>query len=101
MGGTDSDSIISLSLEFTKPYSDAVGTKELEYGFQGVTIQDLLEELSSKYPELHNKFFSDTGTITEYLMIFVNSKPLPALDGLNTNLADGDRLVFIFPVSGG
>ena len=101
MGGINPGSTISLFLEFTKPFSDAVGTKELEYEFRGITVMDLLEELSSKYPKLHSTFYSDTGTITEYLMVFVNSKPISALDGMSTHLRDGDRLLFIFPVSGG
>ncbi len=101
MGSTNPGSTISLSLEFTKPFSDAVGVKDLDYGFHGISVKDLLEELSSEYPKLHNMFYSEFGTITEYLMVFVNSKPLSAFDGVNTKLSDGDRLVFIFPVSGG
>ncbi len=101
MGSTNPDFTIALSLEFTKPFSDAVGAKELDYRFQGISVRDLLNELSSEYPKLHSMFYSESGTITEYLMVFVNSKPLSAFDGLNTNLADGDRLVFIIPVSGG
>ena len=101
MGTTNPGSTISLSLEFTKPFSDAVGKKELDYGFKGITVRDLLKELSLEYPKLRSMFYADAGTITEYLMVFVNSKPLSAFDGTSTKLSDGDRLVFIFPVSGG
>ncbi|KYK30437.1 MAG: hypothetical protein AYK23_01100 [Candidatus Proteinoplasmatales archaeon SG8-5] len=90
-----------LKLEFTKPFSDAVGRKVVEMEFGGNTCGELLERLSGEYPALSTKFYDEDGSVTDYLIIFLNDKPISALEGLDSEVRDGDRLLFFFPISGG
>jgi len=101
MDGTSSQSMKSIGIEFTKPFSDAVGARQLTIDFHGNDVKDLLTHLCREYPELNPHLYTDPNTVTQYILIFLNSKPLSAYQGIDTSLADGDELLFMFPISGG
>ena len=90
-----------LTIELTKPFSDAVGKRELELEFGGRTVEELFQFLTEKYPKLRKEIYSENDEITEYVIVFVNDKPISALDGMDTELNNGDKLLFFFPISGG
>ena len=92
---------MKLSIELTRPFSDAVGKRSIEIEFQGSTVEELFQFLSGRYPGLKKELYSETGEITDYVNVFVNDKPIYALDEMKTGLRNGDRLLFFFPVSGG
>jgi MoaD family protein len=92
---------MKLKLNLLKPFSDVVGNKELGFDFNGKTIEDLFAELVEKYPKLKEELYTENNEITDYVSIFVNDKPLSALDGVNTKLKNGDELLFFVPISGG
>ena len=92
---------MELTIEFTKPFKDAVGEGEITFDFTDTTVLELLPALIERYPGLEGLFYSETGTITEYMIVFVNSKPISALKGMATDLRDGDRIFILFPISGG
>ena len=92
---------MQLTIELTKPFTEAVGKDEIILQFEGSTVHDLMRKLTELYPGLQSMFYSETGSITEYMIVFVNSKPLSALNGMETELSDDDRLYILFPISGG
>lgn len=92
---------MKLKIKLLKPFSDAIGKNELELDFNGIKFKDLITVIVNKYPQLKNEFYTNTGELTAYIAIFVNDKPLSALDGINTKLKNGDELVFFVPISGG
>ena len=91
---------MKLTLEFTKPFKDAVGEGEITFEFPDTTVRELLASLVERFPGLESMFYSDHGNITEYMIVFVNSRPISALDGMGTPLNDGDSVYILFPVSG-
>ena len=95
------ENIMKLKLNLLKPFSDAVGKKVLGFDFSGITLEELIKALVEKYPKLKNEVYTKNNEITDYISVFVNDKPLSALDGLNTKLKDGDELLFFVPISGG
>ncbi|MCK5261932.1 MAG: MoaD family protein [Thermoplasmatales archaeon] len=92
---------MKLKIKLLKPFSDAVGKGELELDFDGVTLKDLLKVLVNRYPRLKKEFYTKTGELTDYMCMFVNDKPISALNGINTELENGDELLFFVPISGG
>ena len=92
---------MELTIEFTKPFKDAVGQEEVTLQFTGTTVRELLVMLIERYPELEGLFYSESGSLTEYMIVFVNTKPISALKGMETKLSDGDRIFILFPISGG
>ncbi len=92
---------MKLKLNLLKPFSDAVGKKQLTVDFNGKTMGELLFYLVELYPKLRDELITDKNEITDYVSIFVNDKPLSVLDGEKTNLKDGDELLIFVPISGG
>ncbi len=92
---------MKLKIKLLKPFSDAVGKSELELDFDGATLEDMLKVLVNRYPSLKKEFHTKTDELTDYMCMFVNDKPISALNGINTELKNGDELLFFIPVSGG
>ena len=92
---------MKLKIKLLKPFSDAVGQSELEIDFDGSILDDLLKNLTDKYSGLKKEFYTETGKLTDYIVIFVNDKPISALNGINTKLKNNNEILFFIPVSGG
>ncbi len=92
---------MKLKLNFLKPFSDAIGTKELGLDFDGKTIEDLIKKLVETYPKLKTELYMENDEVTDYVSIFVNDKPISVLGGLKSELKNGDELLFFVPISGG
>ncbi len=90
-----------IKIKLLKPFSDAVGESELKVDFNGSTLEDMLKVLVDRYPKLKQSFYTKTDELTDYLAMFVNDKPISALNGLKTKLKNGDELLFFIPASGG
>ena len=92
---------MKLKIKLLRPFSNAVGKSELELDFDGMTLENLLKVLIDKYPKLKKEFYTKTNELTEYMCVFVNDKPISALNGINTELKDDDEILFFIPISGG
>lgn len=92
---------MKLKLNLLKPFSDIVGKKELGFDFNGKTLEELFKELVEKYPKLKEELYTDKNEVTDYISIFINDKPLSVLNGMETQLKNGDELLFFVPISGG
>ena len=92
---------MKLTLKFLRPFKDIIGKSEIELITEIETLKDLLISLVDKYPKLEKEFFKEDHELTEYICIFVNDKPISALNMLETQLKNGDNLLFFVPVSGG
>jgi MoaD family protein len=92
---------MQLSIKLLKPFSDAVGKGELKMEFEGKTIDDLIAVLVETYPKLAKEVYDKDGKTTDYLSLFVNDQPAHCLDDSQTELKDGDSILFFFPVAGG
>jgi len=92
---------MKIKIKLLKPFSDAVGKSEFDFEFIGITLGNLLKELTNKYPNLRGEFYTESDELTDYLCIFVNDKPISALNGIETKLKDNDELLFFVPISGG
>ena len=92
---------MKIKIKFLRPFSDAIGRNEIEIDFDGTTFEDLLNILITKYPKLKEEIYTKTDEVTDYLCVFINDKPIAALNGMNTKLKNGDELLFFVPISGG
>ena len=92
---------MKIVIKFLKPFSTATGKNEIELDFNGTNLTELIQDLIKTYPNLQNEFYTTKGVITEYVSIFINDKPITALNGMNSTLKDGDQIIFFTPVSGG
>lgn len=67
---------------------------------QGETVGALIEDLESKYPGLKERIVED-GDIRRYVNVYINSEDVRFLNGINSQLADGDEIDILPAVAGG
>ena len=66
------------------------------------TVNTLLRRLSQKYGKRFEEYIYDSqGNIRGYLQFFVNGQSIAGLNGLETELVEGDILAIVPPVGGG
>ncbi len=68
-----------------------------------VTIDTVLKKLSKLYgkPFIEYVYDAKTGQVQNFLQFLVNGQSAAAMNGLKTELKDGDVLAILPPVSGG
>lgn len=80
-----------------RPYTD--GASEIEINAENVGLA--LEELTQQYPSLRKHLFSQTGELRSYVNLFINNEDIRHLQGTNTPVKDGDKLMIIPSIAGG
>ena len=92
---------MQIELRFFANFREAVGQKvlEREYEADRKPVGEVLNDLVEEYPDLD--FFEETGELRDFLNIMKNGRDVNLLDGLETDLEDGDKLSLFPPVAGG
>jgi molybdopterin synthase sulfur carrier subunit len=84
------------------PMREAVGTKSVSREVpEDGTVGGLLASLVDDYPTLASTLYDDEGTVRDRLIVSHNGRNVRQLDGLETPVADGDRVRLSPPVEGG
>jgi molybdopterin converting factor small subunit len=73
--------------------------KEVE--LKGTTVRGALEDLSEMYPALQPHLFDEGGQLRPYINLFLNDTDIRNLQGIDTRLGNGDRLLLIPSIAGG
>lgn len=90
---------MELELRFFATFRQTVGGKELDAEYEdGATVGDVLRSLDEEYPDL--ELFED-GSLREFVTVLKNGQQITHIEGLDTDLADGDTLSLFPPVAGG
>ena len=92
---------MKIKVKLLKPFSDIAGKGELDLEFEGEVVSHALERLCQLHPKLREELFDEKGNISYSVNIFVNDKPLSALEEEKTHLEDADEILIFMPVSGG
>lgn len=92
---------MKIKIKFLSPFSKIVGKSELELDFKGITFKELLNLLVNNYPKLKNEFYIKNDDLSDHICIFVNDKPISALNGIKTVVKNNDEFIFFIPISGG
>jgi len=80
----------------------AAGTKMLDVDVHpGSTIQDVLLEVTRRFPVLEKNIWKDQGELTEFAHIFINGENIRHLAGLETTLKPDDHVDIFPPLVGG
>lgn len=92
---------MKIKVKLLKPFSDVAGKGEVDLEFEGDVVSQALDKLCQLHIGLKKELYDDKGQVSYSVNIFVNDKPLSALEGENTKLKDGDEILIFMAVSGG
>jgi len=93
-------------VRFFTSLREITGKREQTLEFSGgepVTVDVVLKRLAERYGKSFSEYVFDskTGEVKGFLQFLVNGRSMSTLDGLDTELVDGDVLAIIPPVGGG
>jgi MoaD family protein len=97
---------LKISVRFFTSLREILGKKEETIEFPKaarVTVDNVLEKLKQRYGKSFVEYVYDpkTGEMKGFLQILVNGRSSSTLNGMQTELADGDVLAILPPVGGG
>jgi molybdopterin synthase sulfur carrier subunit len=93
-------------VRFFTSLRELIGKKEEILKFpdnEAVTVNTVLKRLVKHYGKefVEYVYYSKTGEVKSFLQFLINGRSASALNGLETQLEDGDVLAIIPPVGGG
>jgi MoaD family protein len=97
---------LQVSVRFFTSLREIIGKKEENLEFsegEKVTVDMVLKTLAQRYGNrfIEYVYNANTGKVRGFLQFLVNGKSATTLNGLQTELADGDALAILPPVGGG
>ena len=72
-----------------------------EVQVSGSNISESLSDLTTQYPPIRPHLFNDSGELRPFVNLFVGENNIKDLQGVETPIQDGDRLVLIPSIAGG
>jgi MoaD family protein len=67
----------------------------------GGSVKELLDALSSQYPELGKKLFKSEGELNRFINVYVNDEDIRFLENLDTPVKAGDEVSIVPAIAGG
>jgi molybdopterin synthase sulfur carrier subunit len=80
-----------------RPLTGGASTVELEPGSLG----DVIKALDAAHPGLQDRLLDDEGNLRRFVNVFVDDDDVRYLDGLSTEVPDGQTVSIIPAVAGG
>lgn len=80
-----------------RPLSGGVSSVEVEAGALG----DVIKALDAAHPGFADRLLDDDGTLRKFVNVFVDDDDVRYLDGLATEVPDGQSVSIIPAVAGG
>ncbi len=68
---------------------------------QGASVRELIEDISSKYPEFRDQVVDEQGSLHRFINVYLNDEDVRYLDALDTKVSDGDVVSILPAVAGG
>lgn len=80
-----------------RPYTNG----QSEVSISGTNISTALTDLTTQYPSLKPHLFNDGGELRPFVNLFIGEDNIRDLQGIETPIQDGDKLVLIPSIAGG
>ena len=88
------------SLRIPTPLRSYTGG-QTEVELQGASVGEVMQDLVVRHPALKPHLFNGQGNLRPFVNLFLDENNVKDLQGMETPLKDGDRLLLIPSVAGG
>ena len=75
------------------------GEKEVQA--DGGNVGEVLRSLAEQHPATESQLFSEDGDLNRYVNVYLNDEDVRVLDGLDTQVTEGDAIVILPAMAGG
>ncbi|MBM4427684.1 MAG: MoaD/ThiS family protein, partial [Chloroflexi bacterium] len=72
-----------------------------EVNVSGATIAEALTDLTAQFPAIKPHLFNEGGDLRPFVNLFVGEKNIRDLQGVDTPVKDGDKVMLIPSIAGG
>ncbi|MDP2776087.1 MAG: MoaD/ThiS family protein [Anaerolineales bacterium] len=72
-----------------------------EVTVSGAIISEALNDLTNQYPTIKPHLFNDGGDLRPFVNLFVGEHNIKDLQGMNTPVKDGEKIMLIPSIAGG
>ncbi len=72
-----------------------------EVPVSGANISEALTDLTTQYPTLKPHLFNDDGSLRPFVNLFIGENNIKDLQGINTPVKDGEKILLIPSIAGG
>ena len=72
-----------------------------EVNVSGANISDALVDLTTQYPALKPHLFNEGGDLRPFVNLFVGENNIKDLQGVDTPITDGQKIMLIPSIAGG
>ena len=72
-----------------------------EVAVSGATIIEALNDLTAQFPAIKPHLFSEGGELRPFVNLFVGENNIKDLQGVDTPIKEGDKLMLIPSIAGG
>ncbi|MFX1395154.1 MAG: MoaD/ThiS family protein [Promethearchaeota archaeon] len=95
--------MFKIKISFLSLLVDITGREEIFLALkENSTIRDLLQNLIRKFgKEFENTIFISPNNLSKYVILSLNGKAIHSSENLDTNLYDGDEIIFLPAIAGG
>lgn len=90
---------MSVTVKIPSQLRSATGG-EAEASVEGATVGDVLDALYDRFGELRDRIAQDGG-LRRFVNVYISGEDIRFLDGLDTDVADGDEVTILPAVAGG
>ncbi|HMB24504.1 MAG TPA: MoaD/ThiS family protein [Anaerolineales bacterium] len=72
-----------------------------EVNVTGSNVSDVLKDLTTQYPAITPHLFNEGGDLRPFVNLFVGENNIKDLQGVNTPIQDGEKIMLIPSIAGG
>ncbi|HRQ22547.1 MAG TPA: MoaD/ThiS family protein [Anaerolineales bacterium] len=72
-----------------------------EVNVNGANIAEALADLTAQYPAIQPHLFNENGELRPFVNLFVGERNIRDLQGINTPVNEGDRVMLVPSIAGG
>lgn len=77
------------------------GLSTVQVNGEVVNVRGTLDTLTAQYPTISERLYDAQGQVKSHINIFLNNEDIRFLNGLETNVKDGDTVVLLPALAGG